>query len=110
VVFAASGDIRLLEATAPAVGLFSATSFPEAVVPMSPGDLLATFSDGLTEAESREGEALGVDGIMRVLRDHRALGPRAIVDATLREVRRFTADAAASDDRTLVVASVEARQ
>ncbi len=110
VVFAASGDIRLLEATAPAVGLFSAASFPEAVVPMSPGDLFATFSDGLTEAESREGEALGVDGVMRVLRDHRALGPRAIVDATLREVRRFTADAAASDDRTLVVASVEARQ
>jgi serine phosphatase RsbU (regulator of sigma subunit) len=110
VVFAASGDVRLLEATAPAVGLFSPTSFPEAVVPMSPGDLFATFSDGLTEAESREGEALGVDGVIRVLREHSALTSRAIVDATLRDVRRFTGDAAPSDDRTLVVARVEGQR
>ena len=107
VVFSASGDRRLLEATAPAVGLFSATIFPEAVVPMSPGDLFATFSDGLTEAESPGGEVLGVDGVIRMLRHHRALGPRAIVDATLDDVRRFTADAPPSDDRTLVAASVE---
>lgn len=107
VVLSRTGAALMLEATAPAVGLFADAGFAERVVTLSPEDVLATFSDGLTEAESSDGSPLGVDGVTRILREHRALAPRAIVDATLAEVRRFTADAPASDDRTLVVARLE---
>lgn len=103
-VLSASGETRMLDATAPAVGLLSRADVEESVVSLSPGDLFATFSDGLSEAESRTGEPLGVDGVARILREHSGLAPRAIADATLAEVRRFTGGAAPSDDRTLVVA------
>jgi len=106
-VLSHAGDTRLLDATAPAVGLFSEADFPEGVVRLSPGDLVATFSDGLSEAESPEGEPFGVAGVLRVLREHRANGPRRVLDAALAAVRSFTGDAPPSDDRTLVVVKLE---
>ncbi len=107
-VFSPGGDARLLEATAPAVGVFHDADFREREVTLSAGDLFATFSDGLTEAESRDGEPLGVDGVIHAVREHSARSPRDVVDATLAEVRRFTGNAAPSDDRTLVCAKLEA--
>jgi sigma-B regulation protein RsbU (phosphoserine phosphatase) len=107
VVMSRTGDTRTLDATAPAVGWLADAAFPQEVVSLSPGDLIATFSDGLTEAESPEGDQLGVDGIVAVLRAHAALAPRAMVDATLAAVRTFTSNAVPSDDRTLVIARLE---
>lgn len=107
VVLSRTGETRMLEATAPAVGWLADAAFPEKVVALSPGDVLATFSDGLTEAESADGSQLAVDGIVTILRDRAALAPRAIVDAALASVRTFTADAPPADDRTLVVARLE---
>jgi sigma-B regulation protein RsbU (phosphoserine phosphatase) len=103
-VISPRGGIQLLDSTAPAIGLVGDADFREAVISLSPGDLFATFSDGLSEAESCDGEPLGVDGVTRILRGHRGMAPRVIADATLAEVRRLTADAPPSDDRTLVVA------
>ncbi len=109
-VLSTGGGTRLLDATAPAVGLLSHADFEESMVSLFPGDLFATFSDGLTEAESRDGDPLGVDGVTRMLRERCRLEPRAIADATLAEVRRFTDAAPAADDRTLVVARLEGRR
>jgi sigma-B regulation protein RsbU (phosphoserine phosphatase) len=108
VLLSANGGVRLLPSTSPAVGLFADTQFQASVVQLADGDLFATFSDGLTEAESPDGEPFGVEGVTRVLREHRQSDPRAIVDMTLAEVQRFTAGSPPSDDRTLVVARLEA--
>jgi serine phosphatase RsbU (regulator of sigma subunit) len=107
-VLSVDGSARLLHATSPAVGLLADAAFVEASVQLSDGDLLAAFSDGLTEAESPDGDALGVDGVVGVLREQRDRELRAIIDATIARVRQFTADAPASDDRTLVIARLEA--
>jgi sigma-B regulation protein RsbU (phosphoserine phosphatase) len=106
-LLSADGDLRLLHATSPAVGLLADAAFQESVVQLVDRDLFATFSDGLTEAESPDGEPFGVDGVTRVLREHARREPRAIVDATLAEVQRFTRGTPPSDDRTLVVAKLE---
>lgn len=109
-VLSRDGVVRLLHATSPAVGLLADAAFVESSIQLSDGDLLATFSDGFTEAESPDGDMWGVDGIVAALREHRDADPRAIVDATIAAVRSFTADAPASDDRTLVVARLEAHR
>jgi serine phosphatase RsbU (regulator of sigma subunit) len=106
-VLSPGGGTRLLDATAPAVGLLSDADFEASIVSLCPGDLFATFSDGLTEAESCDGEPLGVDGVTRMLRERCALEPRAMANATLAAVRRFTDGALPSDDRTLVIARLE---
>jgi sigma-B regulation protein RsbU (phosphoserine phosphatase) len=102
------GTVRLLDPTGPAIGLLRDVDFPEAVVSLLPGDLIAMYSDGLTEAESPDGEPLGIDGVTRILGALGGNAPRRIVDDMLAEVRRFTHDAPPSDDRTLVVTRVEA--
>ncbi len=105
VILSRNGDVRTLEATAPAVGWTADAEFPEAVAELSPGDLFATFSDGLTEAAAADHLELGTSGVIDIIRRHAALAPRALVDAALAEVRTFSGPAPASDDRTLVVAT-----
>jgi serine phosphatase RsbU (regulator of sigma subunit) len=107
-VLSRHGGTRLLTATSPAVGWLADAAFVESTVQLCHGDLFATFSDGFTEAESADAEPFGVDGVVGVLDDARDREPRAIVDATIAAVRRFTADAPPADDRTLVVAKFEA--
>ena len=107
VLLSRTGETRTLDATAPAVGWVADAEFPEAVVTLSPGDLFAAFSDGLTEAAAPGGDELGASGIARIVRTNAALAPRALVDATLAEVRRFSGHAPAADDRTLVVAQLQ---
>jgi len=108
VVVSPDGAVQLLHATSPAVGLLGDGDFQESAVRLSDGDLFATFSDGLTEAESPAGEPFGVDGVTRTIREQRPRDPRAVVDATLAEVRRFTGHTAPSDDQTLAAAMLEA--
>jgi len=106
-LLSADGGVRLLPSTSPAVGLLADAEFHESIIQLADGDLFAMFSDGLSEAESPDGEPFGVEGVTRVLREHRQRDPRAIVDAALAEVQRFTAGAPPSDDRTVVVAKLE---
>jgi phosphoserine phosphatase RsbU/P len=106
-VLSRTGETRTLDATAPAVGWTADAEFPQAVVTLTPGDLFAAFSDGLTEAAAPGGDELGTTGVVQIVRRHAALTPRALVDAALADVRRFSGNAPASDDRTLVVAEVQ---
>jgi sigma-B regulation protein RsbU (phosphoserine phosphatase) len=97
----AGGDPVRLVPTAPAVGLFEQWEAAVAEAVVGPGDLLAVFSDGVTEAtcgDEEFGEARFVDAL-------RALGPRPaaeIVDAILSDVQQFSAGTP-SDDLTLLV-------
>jgi sigma-B regulation protein RsbU (phosphoserine phosphatase) len=107
VLLSRTGETRTLDATAPAVGWMADAEFPEASVTLSPGDLFAVFSDGLTEAASPGGDELGTDGVVQIVRRNAVLTPRALVDATLADIRRFSGSASAADDRTLVVAQLQ---
>jgi sigma-B regulation protein RsbU (phosphoserine phosphatase) len=107
VLLSRTGETRTLDATAPAVGWMADAEFPEATVTLSPGDLFAVFSDGLTEAASPGGDELGTDGVVQIVRTNAVLTPRALVDATLADIRRFSGSAPAADDRTLVVAQLQ---
>ena len=107
VVLSRTGETRTLDATAPAVGWIADAEFPQAIITLSPGDLFAAFSDGLSEAAEPGGDELGADGVIQLVRRNAALTPRALVDATLAAVRQFAGNAPAADDRTLVVAQVE---
>jgi serine phosphatase RsbU (regulator of sigma subunit) len=105
ILLAADGGVRMLDATGAVVGWADA-AFAERSVPLAAGDLLAVYSDGLSEATSPDGRELGVDGLTAILRRHASLAARQIVAATLADVGVFCAGAAAGDDRTLVVSKV----
>jgi sigma-B regulation protein RsbU (phosphoserine phosphatase) len=107
IILSRTGEARTLDATAPAVGWTADVEYPEAVVALSPGDVFAVFSDGLTEAMAPTGDELGTNGVIDIIRGKAGLTPRDLVDAALADVRTFSGNAPAADDRTLVVARLQ---
>jgi len=77
---------------------------------LEPGDLLALYSDGITEAVGGEsGEEYGRDRLLGVLRKSRRLDPIAIVDRVFSDVDEFACESPPADDQTLVIVKRRAR-
>lgn len=68
-----------------------------------PGDTLAFYTDGLSEAQNREGADFGVEGLERTLLETRSQTTTEIVDAILDRCDRFADSEHARDDVTLLV-------
>jgi sigma-B regulation protein RsbU (phosphoserine phosphatase) len=99
----AKSGVRRLETGGVVLGLFDHAAFDEETVTMSPGDLLVTFSDGVTEALNPAGEEFTDDRLIASIQAHRDKPLAQLVDAVLGDVRTFCAGATQSDDITLVM-------
>ena len=95
--------VRRLETGGVVLGLFDHAAFDEETVTMNPGDLLATFSDGVTEAMNPAGEEFGDDRLVTSIQAHLGKALKELVEAVLSDVRAFCAGATQSDDITLVM-------
>jgi sigma-B regulation protein RsbU (phosphoserine phosphatase) len=98
-----AGGIRFLSAGGPMLGLFDDPAFPEETVWLQPGDRVAVFSDGLTEAINECGEEYSEDRLLQSLQQHIADAPDALLESMLESVRRFSGQAPQRDDVTAVV-------
>jgi PAS domain S-box-containing protein len=61
--------VEELHPTGTVLGGFNGAAFEERSVALSPGDVLALFTDGLTEAGTSRKDLLGMPGMISVLRD-----------------------------------------
>ena len=101
-VVGASG-VRRLEEGGPVVGMLDFARFTQATVPLSPGDIIVVFSDGVSEAENKAGEEFGDDRIEAEVKAADGVSADAIVARVFEAVRAFTAGTAAGDDITAMV-------
>jgi serine phosphatase RsbU (regulator of sigma subunit)/PAS domain-containing protein len=62
-----SGAIEFLEATSPIVGGFEDAIYTSSQISLAAGDIVAIFTDGLTEVGSSRKNLLGVEGVARLL-------------------------------------------
>jgi len=85
------------------LGLFEHAVFEEETVTLKPGDLLVTFSDGITEALSATGEEYGEARLLECVQANRDASVPDLLDHILASVRDFTAGAVQSDDVTALV-------
>ncbi|HEX4858560.1 MAG TPA: CHASE2 domain-containing protein [Usitatibacteraceae bacterium] len=76
--------------------------YPRSEFQLQPGDALLISTDGVSEAENREGAFFGNGRLAGCLRDHAANEPEALVDAVRAAVQEFAAGREASDDVTLM--------
>ena len=86
------------------VGPFDKATYEQEVVTLSPGDMVITFSDGVSEASNAEGTVFGVDRIVECV--HAApsdLEPSQLVQEVLAAVRKFTVGEPQSDDITVLI-------
>ena len=87
-------------------GLLPDATYEAGVIELSPGDLLTAFTDGVSEATNRKGEEWGEESIAAALLELREapnLTAGEVVRAILRKLDAFTANAAQTDDITLLV-------
>ena len=70
---------------------------------LCPGDTLAIYTDGITEAFNDADEEFGEERLIDSLRRHRHLPAQGIISAVVDEVRRFSG-AEQHDDITLTIA------
>jgi sigma-B regulation protein RsbU (phosphoserine phosphatase) len=65
--------------------------------------MVAIYSDGITEAISREGEEFGEERLESLLRAYRAEQAEGIIEKIFADVRRHTGDDRQQDDMTMVI-------
>jgi len=97
------GDVEQLEPTSTLLGLFQEWDCSVQEQELFPGDLLALYTDGVTEASNDRGEEFGERLLIEALRQHRELSCQAVLAAIVDGVRRFGSQEQ-HDDVTLIVA------
>jgi len=63
-----NGEVQWLDRGGTMLGAFPQVSYEESFVDLAPGDLLLFYTDGITDANSPEGEDFGRDRLVSVLR------------------------------------------
>ncbi|WJW74630.1 HDOD domain-containing protein [Thiohalobacter sp. IOR34] len=67
--FRPNGEVRNFEAGAPPLGVLAGTRFSAEPFSLADGPLYL-FTDGITEARTRQGSELGITGLKRLIRQH----------------------------------------
>jgi serine phosphatase RsbU (regulator of sigma subunit)/predicted enzyme related to lactoylglutathione lyase len=101
------GSIEQLGSTGMLLGLFQDWECSVKEHEVSPGDVLALYTDGITEASNAQGEEFGERCLTEALRQHHELPCQVLLAAIVDEVRRFSPEEQ-SDDITAIVAKFRA--
>jgi serine phosphatase RsbU (regulator of sigma subunit)/catechol 2,3-dioxygenase-like lactoylglutathione lyase family enzyme len=96
-------SLERLEATATIVGVFKKWDCGISETQISPGDVFALYTDGITESFNDAGEEFGEERLAAALWRHRALSPCDLLSAVVDEFHRFS-PREQHDDITLIVA------
>ena len=86
-----------------ALGMFEQSSYTAGHVTIEPDDLLAIYSDGITEAENPGGRPFDEAGLEATLRANREHHIQTIGSDIVRAVETFTDDTKFADDLTLLL-------
>ena len=102
-VLHADGRVTHLIDGGVALGMFEASTYKAGRLALAPSDLLAIYSDGITEAENREGRPFDEAGLEQILLAERNNNVAAIGAAVVRAVEIYTSDVRFADDLTLLL-------
>jgi serine phosphatase RsbU (regulator of sigma subunit) len=96
-------SLERLNSTGTVLGLFKEWDCSIGETQTVPGDILALYTDGITESFDAAGEEFGEERLVEALRRGRELSSKALLAAIVAEVRQFSS-LEQHDDITLIVA------
>jgi sigma-B regulation protein RsbU (phosphoserine phosphatase) len=99
----AGGGCEWLPATGIPLGLMEEWAYTRRHVLLNPGDLLALYTDGITEAMDLSCEEFGGDRLAQVISAHRHDPLKEIARTLESEMDLFVKGEPYADDRTLVI-------
>jgi phosphoserine phosphatase RsbU/P len=97
------GTLDRLAATSTVLGIFREWECSVGECRLEAGDLLALYTDGVTESFDDADNEFGEERLVEALRRHRSRPPQALLAAIVDEVRAFSPHEQ-NDDITLIVA------
>lgn len=99
----AAGEMELLKSTGLPLGMLPGMSYEEKNFQLKPGDVLALYSDGVTEAYDENEQEWGDERLCDLLRAVNSEPAQAIVGKVFEEIDRFAGTAPQHDDITLLI-------
>jgi serine phosphatase RsbU (regulator of sigma subunit) len=100
---AAAGEIEEVRSNNILVGAFSFATYESLPLQLGEGDLLVAYSDGLTEAEDKNGEQFGEDQLKNIILAEARSGSKHLEQKLLEAIQNFTLGRAQTDDITIVI-------
>ena len=98
-----NGAVEELSGSNMVLGLIPDARYELRNITINPGDMLALFSDGVTEARNSKGQELGEKGLAGFLQNHFAESAEQTVGSLAEDVRRWCETITFADDFTIVV-------
>ncbi|MFO7983231.1 MAG: SpoIIE family protein phosphatase [Desulfuromonadales bacterium] len=103
---AADGRIDRLDAEGLIFGVKRNVVFEEKQCELEHNDILLLYTDGITEAETEEGDFFGEDRLCRLLSEHHEETPAELKETIIAAVRDFIESESIKDDISLIVMKV----
>jgi sigma-B regulation protein RsbU (phosphoserine phosphatase) len=91
----------------PAIGILPDAQFKTIEVKLAPGDFLLFFTDGIIEAEDKEGRDFGIEGLRQSVRSHLDKPTGSLLEAIISDVYKFADSTVLTDDACLVAADLQ---
>jgi sigma-B regulation protein RsbU (phosphoserine phosphatase) len=95
--------IQYLHEGGVALGVLPDARYEERPIALQPGDVLLLYTDGISEAESPQGEQFGTRRLEECLKSHREGSANEILKAIVDTTMAWAAEKGVNDDLTLVV-------
>jgi phosphoserine phosphatase RsbU/P len=100
-------EILRVEADGPVVGLLPFAPYSEQSLQLQPGDLIVTYTDGISEAMTHDDEEWGEDRMMLAAASAREGSADQVLKRVFAEADKFTAGAPQHDDMTLLILKLD---
>ena len=101
------GDVEALAHTGIPVGILKDAAWSTESIQLAPGDVLVLYTDGVTDAEDKQGSFFSTEQLLGTVLSNRGQSAQEIRDAILHAVRQFSGGAPQFDDIALVVIARE---
>jgi phosphoserine phosphatase RsbU/P len=92
------------------LGIMDLTEYEEFDVELESGDCLLTYTDALIESRDADGEMLGEDGLLRIMRLLGDVEPQKLTMTLLREIGDRYPENLSEDDVTVLVVRANGRE
>jgi len=97
------GNPKFIDRGSLPLGMFRDTRYHEYYLTTEPGEVLVLYTDGVTEANNKQGEEFGRERLAEAVIANRHLGARDLITAVQKVVIEWTEGLGATDDVTFFV-------
>jgi serine phosphatase RsbU (regulator of sigma subunit) len=97
------GSVQRLKTVGIPLGWLENFDYTEERIPIKNGDILVTFSDGISESMNELEEEFEEEPILDIIKQNLSASPREITDKIVEAVQNHAGNAPQADDMTLVV-------